>query len=304
MEDNNIDYVLPVERDDLKPKKKSPLLYIIPCAVVLVMAVAVLLSFILPGTFTGVWELTVNPEITQATGDEIEEADRVYYIFEKADKFGDGKWKVCFDGGVEHYEYELLKEDGANKINLGSVNLDYKFKGSAILGNRKVVLTLPEQIDETTGLTTQAQEYVLERAKNPKYEKQSYKRFEVDEKLVGEWITNERTLEYYMYEIPYTETVEFLDNGVFNIHYESEDLALDRYMYYAYTANDGKLAFSLVTDEETQYTVSYEFDENGNLKFTDDETVDSIFADAFFSSVTYYTPDNVSEVETETSLTD
>lgn len=300
MEDNNIEYVLPVEREDLK-KKKSPLIYILPCAAVLVLGVAVLLSFVLPGSFTGVWELTVNPEIAQSTADEIEEADRVYYIFEKPDKFGEGEWRVCYDGGVEHYKYELLEEDGVNKINLGSVNLDYKFKGSAILGNRKVVLTLPEIKDETTGETTPAQEYVLERAKDPKYEKQSYKKYNTDDKLTGEWITNERTLEYYMYEIPYTETVEFFDNGVFTIHYESADLALDRYMYYAYTTNEGVLAFSLVTDEETQYSVSYDFDENGNLKFTEDTTFDSVFADEFFSSVTYYTPENLPQAPTETS---
>lgn len=301
MEENNIDYVLPVERDDLKPKKKSPLVFIIPVVAAVALLLAVLLSFILPGTFTGVWELTVNPEITQSTADEVLEADRVFYIFEKPDKFGEGEWRVCYDGGVEHYEYELLKEDGVNKINMGNANLEYDFKGSRILGNRKLILTIPEYSDEATGQTIQAQEYVFERARDPKYEKQSYKKYNTDDKLTGKWITNERTLEYYMYELSYKETLSFDDNGVFTIHYESDDLALDRYMYYAYTTNEGKLSFSLVTNEETQYTVSYEFDENGNLKFTDDETVDSIFADAFFSSVTYYTPENLPQAPTETS---
>ena len=71
------------------------------------------------------------------------------------------------------------------------------------------------------------------------------------------------------------------------IRYKSADLALNRVMYYAYTVSDRKLTFSPVTDKDTKYTVSYGFDKNGNLKFTEDKTSASIFADAFFSDVTY-----------------
>ncbi|MCM1231364.1 MAG: hypothetical protein NC489_14680 [Ruminococcus flavefaciens] len=72
------------------------------------------------------------------------------------------------------------------------------------------------------------------------------------------------------------------------IRYYSEDLLLDRYMYYAYTAEDNTLLFSLVTDKETKYQASYTFDNDGNLKFENDDTSSSIFADSFFSDVTYY----------------
>ena len=72
------------------------------------------------------------------------------------------------------------------------------------------------------------------------------------------------------------------------IKYYSEDLLLDRYMYYAYTVEDNTLLFSLVTDKETKYKVSYTLDKDGNLKFENDETSSSIFSDAFFSDVTYY----------------
>lgn len=62
---------------------------------------------------------------------------------------------------------------------------------------------------------------------------------------------------------------------------------LDRYMYYAYTAKNGRLEFSLVTDKETKYTVSYKTEDGKSLKFTNDKTTSSIFADEVFSDVTY-----------------
>lgn len=39
--------------------------------------------------------------------------------------------------------------------------------------------------------------------------------------------------------------------------------------------------------KETTYTVAYEPGRDGELRFTDDKTTASIFADAFFSDVTY-----------------
>lgn len=119
--------------------------------VVIVIALAVTcLSFLLPKTFTGVWELTVNPEVEQATPDEIEESDRVYYIFEKPDRYGKGEWKVCYDGGEEYYEYKLLEQDGKMMVNLGSVDLEYEISGFRIFGNAKIKITYPEYTDEQT----------------------------------------------------------------------------------------------------------------------------------------------------------
>ncbi len=272
---------------------KKGLAVIIAIAVVLALLIAVGLSFILPKSVAGAWELVENPEVAQATSDEIPESDRVYYVFDKPNRYGKGQWNICYQGGVEYYDYEFTEEDSIEKINLGSLNLEYKITGSKLLGNAKLTLVYPETTDESTGQTLDAQEYILVQAKAPDYEKASYKNYEVDEKLTGEWATNERTLSYYYYTFSYLETVSIGDKGVMTIHYESEDLGLDRYMYYAYTASGSELTFSLVTDKDTQYTVSYEFDENGNLRFLDDTTQSSIFADAIFGGATYYTPENL-----------
>ncbi len=298
MYEKDLDYVMPVDSDGDAPKKgeKKKLAIIIALAVVALVAAIVLGSFLIPKSLTGSWELTTNPELGDvATPDEIEERDRVYYIFEKPNRYGQGEWTVYFDGGAEIYEYKFVEKDGVKKINLGSIDLDYKIKGSKLLGNAKCTLIYPEYTDETTGETVEAAEYVLEQTRAPKYSKDSYDDFETDGKLLSEWATNERFVSYFYYNIPYTQTVSFTDDGVMTIHYESTDLALDRYMYYAYTAKDGELTFSLVTDKDTKYTVSYEFDDDGNLKFNDGTTDASLFADAFFSDVTFYTPENLPE---------
>ncbi len=299
MYDKNIDYVLPVEREDVNHKKKKlskKLTVTISLIACLVIAGGVLLnSFLTPKTIEGSWELVVNPEIAEATADQIEDKDRVYYVFEKPNQYGQGEYKTIFDGGIEHYDYELSEDNGVEKVNLGASDLEYKITGSKMLGNAKMVITLPAYTDEQTGQKSQAQEYVFKQEKAPDYEKESYDDFDIDSKLISEWATNERSVEYYMYSLPYTQTVTFNDNGIMTIHYESEDLALDRYMYYAYSAKDKSLTFSLVTDKDTKYTVKYDFDENGNLIFVDDKTSGSIFADAFFGEFTYYTPENLPE---------
>lgn len=297
MEENKI--IENVLEDGGKPKSffsnKKILFIVVGAVVALAVLFTILWSFFGPKSFVGCWELTVNPEIDTATDDQIEDSDRVYYIFDKANRYGNGKWKICYDGGIEYYEYELIEKDGEEKINLGSTDLEYKFSGSKLFGNAKITLIYPEYTDEETGQVYEAQEYVLEQAREPKYDKDSYDDFVTDEKLIGDWATNERTLSYFYYNIPYVETVNFNDNGVMVIHYESEELALNRYMYYAYTVEDDTLTFSLVTDKETKFSVKYEFDKNGNLKFIDDTTESSIFADAFFGDVTFYTPENLPE---------
>lgn len=294
--DKDIEYVMPVTKEEpdwsIKNKKKRKIIFIV---ISIVVAAIILGSFILfyPKSVTGGWELTVNPEIAQATDDQIEESQRVYYIFEKPNRYGEGKLSICYAGGIEYREYKLTQSDGVEKINLGSVDLDYKITGSKVLGNAKITLIYPEYTDETTGQTVEAQKYVLEQEKAPDYETQSYDDYETDNALLSQWTSNERTLSYFTYLLTYVQTVEFTDNGVMVIHYESEELALDRYMYYAYTAKDNELTFSLVTDKDTKYTVAYEFDDSGNLKFVNDTTADSIFADAFFGEFTYYTAENL-----------
>ncbi len=278
----------------LKSNKFFLVISIVACVLV-VAGIVIACSFVFPKSITGSWELTVNPEVEQSTADEVADGDRVYYVFEKPGRYGQGTWKTCYAGGVEYYEYKFVETESGEMINLGSVDLEYKITGSKLLGNAKVTLVYPGYTDEETGEVHEDEIYVLEQAKVPDYTKESYDSYNVDKALVGEWATNERTLAYYYYAISYLQNVEFTDDGIMIIHYESEDLMLDRYMYYAYTASDGQLTFSPVTDKDTKYTVGYEFDDKGNIKFLDDTTADSIFADEFFGEFTFYTPENLPE---------
>ena len=260
-------------------------------AVVLIVSGVVVYSFLAPKSIVGDWELIVNPEITTATPDEVQNSDNAYYTFDESEKNGSGVYKIYYDGGVEEGKYKLSEKDGKKYVNLGTEELEYKITGSKLFGGVGLTIIYPEYADEQTGQTTPAQEYIFVQAKAPEYENESYDTFETDKALETEWVTNERFVSYYDYKLSYTETVRFNDNGIMTIHYESADLALDRYMYYAYTAEDGALTFSLVTDKETQYTVYYGFDEDGNLNFVEEKAPTSIFADAFFSDVTYYASD-------------
>ena len=297
MSDKNINEEVVEESTGKKPVfgKKAKVIVIDLAAVVLAAAIGIGLSFVFSKTVSGAWELVVNPEVAASTADEIPESEKVYYVFEKPDRYGKGRWHICYQGGVEYYEYELTEEDSVEKINLGSGNLEYRITGSRLFGNAKMTIVYPEYTDESTGVTYDAEEYVFEGAKSPDYDKGSYKAYDTDQKLLGKWANNQRSLSYFYYSLYYTQTVEIRDNGIMVIHYESKDLGLDRYMYYAYTAKDSELTFSLVTDKDTKYTVSYGFDENGNLKFTKDTTTASIFADAIFGDFTYYTAENLPE---------
>lgn len=281
----------------MKEKKqcKKKLIIILSVILVVLTAVGITLYFYLSKrTFTGAWELTVNPEVTQSTADEVPESEKAYYVFDEPNKYGEGSYRTYYGGGVEHFTYELLEEDGVDKINLGSVNLEYKITGSRLFGSAKIELIYPEQIDESTGEKIESIVYVLEQAGAPDYES-SYDDFQTDSSLLNKWTSNERTVPYYYYEIPYVQSIEFKDSGIMVVHYKSEDLALDRYMYYAYSANNGELTFSVVTDKETKYTATYDFDAEGNIIFSDDTSVSAVFGDNIFGCFTYYTEENLPE---------
>ena len=266
----------------LNKKKKIILTAVITAVLIVGALIACLVIKNDSQSISGEWEMIVNPEITDSAQDDVNSSPKVYYTFSKAGKYGDGEYKTIFDCGIEAGKYKLSEKDGKSYINMGTVDLEYKIEGS------ELTMTYPESLDEQTGEKIQAEDYVFTRTKAPEYKNEAYESFETDKVLIAEWVTEERTLSYYTSELSYTETVEFLENGVMIIRYYSEDLSLDRYMYYAYTVEDSILLFSLVTDKETQYKVSYTLDKNGNLKFENDETSDSIFSDAFFSDVTYY----------------
>lgn len=272
-----------------KPMKKNKIVCIVVVAAALIAGVLVTClvkmnakQSVSDETISGDWEMIVNPEITNIASDETDHSQKVYYTFSEPGKYGDGEYKTIFDGGIEAGEYKLSEKDGKSYINMGTVDLEYKIEGS------ELTVTYPESSDEQTGEKIPAEDYVFTRTKAPEYENEAYESFETDKDLIAEWVTEERSLSYYASELSYTETVEFLESGVMVIKYYSKYLLLDRYMYYAYTVEDNTLLFSLVTDKETKYTVSYTLDQDGNLKFENDETSSSIFADAFFSDVTYY----------------
>lgn len=270
-----------------KQKSKNRIIICVVAVVVLIAAGAAAFLFLMPNSVEGDWELVVNPEVAKATPDEAQTAQKVYYSFSKPGEYGDGKYKTFYDSGIEEGNYKLSEKDGQKMIDMGTGELVYTITGSKLFGGATLTITYPETTDQQTGQKTEAQDYIFKTATAPKYEKGSYASYETDKKLTGAWITDERTLSYAVNELSYTETVKFNDSGIMTIRYESKDLALDRVMYYAYTVKDGKLTFSPVTDKDTKYTVSYSFDKNGNLKFTEDKTSASIFADAFFSDATY-----------------
>lgn len=276
-----------------KTTHKKKIIISVIIIVVLIVVGAVAFLILPPKSISGDWELVVNPEIANATSDEAENSNNSYYTFSNPGEYGDGTYKTYYEGGVEEGEYKLSDKDGKKYINLGTEELEYTITGSKLFGNAKLTITFPEYTDEQSGEISPAQDYIFEQAKAPDYENEAYTTFETDKALLSEWVTSERKLTYYVYELSYTETVRFNENGVMVIHYESAELALDRYMYYSYTANNGELTFSLVTDKETKYSVSYEIDNDGNLKFTNDNTSSSIFADEIFSDVTYYAPSNL-----------
>lgn len=287
-----------------KQTRKKRIIILIIIAAVIVAAGAAAFFLLTPATIEGDWELVVNPETAAATPDEAGSAGKVYYTFGKPGDYGDGVYKTFFDSGVEEGKYKLSEQDGKKMIYLGTQNLEYEISGSRWFGSAKMTIIYPAQTNEQTGQTTEAQKYEFAQAKAPDYDRESYAGYDTDQKLIGEWATRERTLAYYIDELSYTETVKFNDSGVMTIHYESADLALDRYMYYAYTAKDGKLTFSPVTDKDAENTVTYGFDKNGNLLFKDDKTASSIFSDAVFADVTYYPSDKLPKVETTTEATE
>ncbi len=294
MAENNLDEILISETERNVPFKNKKIFFVLLLILLLLIAAAVAGFFVFsPNDISGAWELVENPEINVATSDEIPQGERAYYVFEKPDKYGRGSYHICYQGGVEYYEYELLEEDSVKKINLGTEDMEYKITGRKLFGNAKLTIIFPEYTDELTGEKVPSSEYVFEQAKDPSYETQGYNNPKTDKVLLGTWTCNERTLSYYHYIFTYSQTVEIKDNGIILIHYESADLGLDRYMYYAYTTKDSELTFSLVTDKDTKHTVSYDFDEQGNLVFKDDNTTDSVFADEIFGEFTYYSPENL-----------
>lgn len=255
MDSKDLDYVLPVERDDVEHvynKKKNMYIKRVVLSVGIVIVVLILiavLSFLFPKSIEGSWALVVNPEVVQATPDEIDDSNNAYYTFSKPGDYGDGEWTTYFDGGVEKGDYKLSHKVDKEYINMGSGEFEYVITGSKLLGNAKLVITYPEYTDDATGAVTPTQEYIFEQDKAPKYSDESYESYHIDKSLLGEWITNERTLAYSVYSLSYVESVNFA--------------------------------------------------ENGNLVFTDDNTNGSIFADEFFSTVTYYTPENLPQDTTK-----
>ncbi len=265
-------------KDKRNPKKI--IIWIAGIAAAFVVGASVICFIIMNAeqTISGEWEMIVNPEIA----DPVDSSQKVYYTFSEAGQYGDGTYQTIFDSGIEKGDYKLSEKDGIGYINMGTVDLEYKIEGS------ELTITYPESTDPQTGEKILAEDYIFKRAKAPDYETESYESFTADKALFAAWITEERTLSYYTTELSYTETVEFLESGVMVIHYYSEELFLDRYMYYAYTTENNTLTFSPVMDKETKYLVSYTLDSGGNLQFENDATSSSIFADAFFSDVIYY----------------
>lgn len=293
MESKNVEYVLPVVKDDKKSrlsKKKKVILTIV--AVILALAIVFVCILVFADkTVKGSWLLVVNPEKPSATIDQIDENEKACYVFTEPGEYGDGTYTVYYNSSVEHGEYKLSNKKGVDYINMGTGDIRFEISGNKILGTAKMTLTLGT--DKDNDKKTKESVYVFEQTEAPKYTSMSYDNYNVDSKLLKKWITNERYLSYMQYKLPYTQTVEFLDNGIMTINYVCEDMLTDVTLYYAYTIDGDKLYFSPVTNKEAKHMFDYKIDSNGNLKFINDTTTQSFNSDAFFSDVTYYTQDNL-----------
>lgn len=267
--------------------KKKIIIFSVIAAVIVAAGVAAYLLYLKnseesrPKTIEGAWELEVNPETAQATPDEAQSQEKIVYVFSKPGEYGDGTYKSYYYSGMEEGDYKLSEKHGEKLIDLGTGEFAFKLEGS------KLTITFPEQTDEQTGQTTPAQDYVFKRTKAPNYDDEHYSSYDTDEVLLKSWVTESRTFNYYDNDVPYTETVTFNDKGIMSIQYVSQDLELNRTMFYAYSAKDSELTFSPVTDKENKTTVSYKIDNDGNLQFTNDNTTSSMFGDAVFSDVIY-----------------
>lgn len=91
-----------------KLNKKRKLLLLAIITIVLIISVLIVFYFINKNSLTisGEWEMIVNPEITES--DDGDHSQKVYYTFSVPGKYGDGKYKTIFDGGIEEGDYKLL----------------------------------------------------------------------------------------------------------------------------------------------------------------------------------------------------
>ena len=141
-----------------------------------------------PPTLNGDWELIENPEISDDSSGE-----KVFYTFSEPGKYGDGTYKTIYDGGIETGDYKLSEKDGKEYINMGTGELEYTMSDS------ELTVIYPANSEEQDD-----EKYIFKRETAPDYENESYDSFEIDEDLISEWITEERTLPYYTGELSMT----------------------------------------------------------------------------------------------------
>lgn len=297
MENKNIDYVLPVIKNEKKDKKPKKRIYIV-CAIVLVVLMAVGSLFLFApnlmmpkSALKGTWELTVNPDRIVEDEKNLKESERTFYELSKMDSDGKGTWKTYNNGCVEEGKYFVFDKDGKDYINFGGNDLEYKLEGNKNFNNAKLTLVFPEQTSSEYVIPSST--YVLEQAESPEYDTKTYDGYKTESKLLGEWKTNERELQSYAESVPCDQTVTFNDNGIMTSRCITAD-GPDILCYYAYTVKGDKLTFSLVTDLKTKYTVGYKIDADGKLRFLDDtKSQDPVFGGAVLGDFNYYRPEKL-----------
>ena len=241
-------------------------------------------------SITGAWSYKISYQDPTATSDEAKNLEtQGYYVFDKVNDKGVGTYHEYSQGAEQSGEYKVSVKDDKNVITINSnsensADLYYEVTGVKLFGGAKLKLTQPEYTDQTTGQKVSEQSIELESSSGPDYESNTLDDYKVDESLLGTWSSDERSLFYYYTSLPYSEKVEVLDNGIIKINYKQEDMSLDRTIYYAYTAEKGKLKLRRATSddiEEVKYSIK-----DGKLTFTD-KTQSSIFYDAIFGDVAY-----------------
>ncbi len=284
-----LDVASPAKKPGGLFKYINPCIFIAFCIVVVSLLVYGAYT-VMNTTVTGAWMYKISYNDTSATADEAKTTqEEAYYVFDKVNEKGKGKFHEYSQGAEQSGNYSVSTKDGKNLITLeynpmAKNELTYEVTGNRLFGTAKLKLIQAAYTDQSTGQEIPEQSIELECSSSPEYDKNTFDSYNTDEKLTGTWNTDDRKFFYYYTELPYSEKLEFSDNGVLKITYVQSDMYLDRTLYYSYTVDKGKLKIKRATsdtEEEVKYSIK-----NGKLKFTD-KTQSSIFYDAIFGDVEY-----------------
>ena len=126
----------------------------------------------------------------------------------------------------------------------------------------------------------------MDQDKNPGYDEMSMKDYKTDKDLIGKWDTEYKISYYYgMYQLDCD--IEIKDNGIMTVHASNSDIGMDSTYYYAYSAENGKITFKGVTDEDkNKATLEYKL-KDGVLTLVDKDNK-TMFSESILGSAQFY----------------